>query len=162
MILSEGINKVRVFVLPGGISGNGLPITSGFGIVKWESVLNNKLYQVYVNGKFSGVSQSSNQRRIIVPLTNCRETAINIEVYAVDYQEANTDFSDVINKTSQARLKIELQKTINGYVDFFIEDEKQNKESIKIQAERNGFGWGVFGYSDFGYENSNSPGFGKG
>jgi hypothetical protein len=164
MILSEGINKVRAFAIPGGVCQNGKSNDlQGFVLVKWDSPYKDKRHQVYVNGKFSGVTTENSQRVIVAPLPVSTETAVLIEVFAVESQNANTDFSEAFtNKQTQGRVKIEFSKTMDGNVDFYIGDEKQNKESVKIQSGKNGFGWGGFGNHDFGFDYSSLPGFGKG
>jgi len=168
MILSDGISNVRAFALPAGVGSDGQANQlTGAAIVKWRSTYDDMLHQVYVNGRFAGVTIDSTQRQIVVPLPLSQETAVRIEVFAVDLQNANTDFSETIgtDKVQSARIKIEFPKTMDGNADIYCENEKQNKAAIKIKndfSEKIGFGLSCFGKSDFGYDGSAAIGFGSG
>jgi hypothetical protein len=172
MILSEGISRVRAFALPAGVSGDGFANQlTGAAVVKWHSTYSDMLHQVYVNGRFAGVTVEPAQRQLIVPIPLSQETAVRIEVFAVEPECAGIDFSDEINsKQSQAgRVKIEFPRTdnlpTNGSVDYYLNDDKLNKRAIGIWPEcedKSGFGLSCFGLSDFGYDGSAAIGFGKG
>ncbi|HBG27488.1 MAG: hypothetical protein A2Y10_02845 [Planctomycetes bacterium GWF2_41_51] len=171
MLLSE-VSKVRVYALPAGVSGSGKANQlAGSAIVKWNSTYTNMLHQVYVNGRFAGVTVGCTQRMIIVPLPLSQKTAVKIEVFAVDYLNTNTDYSEVIRseQIQAARIKIEFPMTdelpVDGNLDIYFEDKKLNKATIKIQneySEKGGFGLSSFGKSDFGYDGSAAVGFGRG
>jgi hypothetical protein len=160
MLISEGINQVRAFAL-----------SVNAAVVKWHSTHSDKLHQVYVNGRFAGATIELSQRLIAVLVPLSQTAAVKIEIFAVEPQFANTDFSDELDaaQTQAGRVKIEFPRTDNlpagGIADFYFEDNKLNNKSIKIQpafADKGGFGLSSFGLSDFGFDGSASIGFGKG
>ncbi|MCX5633393.1 MAG: hypothetical protein NTW93_06955 [Phycisphaerae bacterium] len=172
MILSEGISRVRAFVLPAGVSGNGAANQlAGAAVVKWYSIYSDMLYQVYVNGRFAGVTIELGQKQLIVPVPLSQETAVRIEVYAVEPGYADIDFSDEFQtqQIQAGRVKLEFPRTdnlpLNGNVDYYLQGDRLNRRDIKIQpesADKGGFGLSCFGRSDFGYDGSAAIGFGKG
>ena len=160
MILSEEISSVRAFTL-----------SAGAAVVKWHSAYSDMLYQVYINGRFAGVTIEPAQRHLIVPIPLSQKTAVRVEVFAVEPEYADVDFSDEINseQNQTGRAKIEFPRTDNlpsgGSVDYYLDDDKLNSRPIKIQpesADKGGFGLSCFGRSDFGYDGSAAIGFGKG
>ncbi len=169
MIFSEGISKVRAYAIAGGVNGDGdANQLAGAAVVKWQSIYDDKLHQVYVNGKFAGVTAGCAQREIIAALPMSVKAAVKIEVFAVNRENANIDYSETINtKVQSARIKIEFAKTnrlpIDGNASIYFQGEKLNQESIKIYNEfRKGFGLNGFGRSDFGFEGSGAIGLGRG
>jgi len=171
-VISEGISRVRAFALPAGMSRDGQANQlAGAAIIKWHSTYSDMLHQVYVNGKFAGVTVEPAQRQIVVPIPLSQKTAVRIEVFAVEPRFADTDFSDVVDvrQTQAGRVKIGFPRTDNlpldGNVDYYLNNEKLNKRRIKIHpksADKGGFGLSCFGLSDFGYDGSAAIGFGKG
>jgi hypothetical protein len=160
MILSEGISRVRAFTL-----------SAGAAVVKWHSIYSDMLYQVYVNGRFAGVTIEPGQKQLIVPVPLSGQTAVRIEVYAVEPGYADIDFSDEFQtqQVQAGRVKLEFPRTdnlpANGNVDYYLQGDRQNRRDIKIQlesADKGGFGLSCFGRSDFGYDGSAAIGFGKG
>jgi hypothetical protein len=102
MILSEGISRVRAFVLPAGVSGNGAANQlAGAAVVKWYSIYSDMLYQVYVNDRFAGVTIEPDQKQLIVPVPLSQETAVRIEVYAVEPGYADIQTSSRPNRFRQ-------------------------------------------------------------
>jgi hypothetical protein len=159
-MLSEGISRVRAFTL-----------AIGTAVVKWHSTYSDKLYQVYVNGGFAGATVELTQRQMIVPIPLSQKTAARIEVFAVEPQFADVDFSDELDsrENQTGRVKIEFPRTDNlpmdGKADYYLEENKLNNGNIKIQpdfADKGGFGLSCFGNSDFGFDGSAAIGFGKG
>lgn len=165
MLLSDGISEVRAFGQSNGVSGDGQPNQlTGFAIVKWYSIYNDMQHQVYVNGKFAGVTVDCLQRQMVVPLPVSQEAAVKIEVFATD--SANEIEESILENN---RIRIQFPKTdhlpIEGTVDFYLEDEKLNKEEIKIHSvfcDKGGFGLACFELSDFGFDGSSTIGLGKG
>ncbi|MFA5291641.1 MAG: hypothetical protein WC496_01255 [Phycisphaerae bacterium] len=160
MLINEGINKVRAFVLAGGTA-----------VVKWHSTYDDKLYQVYVNGRFAGATIEPMQREIVVAIPFSVMTAARIEVFAVEPEFADTDFSNEVESGQKqtGRVKLELPRTddlpMGGEVNFYLEGNRLNNRSIKILpefADKGGFGLSGFGSSDFGYDGSAAIGLGKG
>ena len=172
MILSQGIDRVRAFALPAGVRSDGSANQlAGATIVKWHSTYTDMLHQVYVNGKFAGATVEPGQRQLIVPIPLSQRTAVRIEVFAVEPQFADVDFSEKIDsgQIQAGRVKIEFPRAdnlpIDGKVDYYLEGNRLNNRSIKIQpefADKGGFGMSCFGNSDFGFDGSAATGFGKG
>ena len=171
-IISEQISRVRAFALPAGVNCDGLSNQlAGMAIVKWHSTHGNMLHQVYVNDRFAGVTVEPGQQQLIVPLPLSQKSAVRIEVFAVEPQFSDSDFSDelVAGQTQAGRVKIEFARTDNlppsGSVDYYSDGDRLNNRSMKIwpeSADKNGFGLSSFGMSDFGFDGSAAPGFGKG
>ena len=156
MISSEGIDKVRAFVL-----------TAGAAIVKWHSTNSDMLHQVYVNGRFAGATVEPMQRQLIVPISLSVKTAVQIEVFAVEPGDSDIDYS--VGQSQSGRAKIEFPRTDNlptgGSVNYYLENNRLSNRSIKIQpefADKGGFGLSSFAMSDFGYDGSAAMGLGKG
>jgi len=84
-LISSGIERVRAFELPGGIWEDG-----GYGgmprivLVRWWSAWSDKFYQIYVNGKYAGVTVDGQQRQMIVQIPTSLESPVRIEVFAVE------------------------------------------------------------------------------
>ena len=172
VIISEGISKVRAFVLPAGVNCDGLVNQlAGMAIVKWHSTHGNMLHQIYVNDRFAGVTVESGQQQLSVPVPLSQKSAVRIEVFAVEPEYADFDFSDelITGQTQAGRVKIEFARTddlsLNSRVDYYSNGDRLNNRSIKIwpeSADKGGFGLSCFGISDFGYDGSVAIGFGKG
>jgi len=179
-LIRSGIETVRALELPGGIRGDGgyvaVPRTA---LVKWRSSLSGKLHQVYVNGRFAGATGDSEQRRMVVHIPTSLEGAVRIEVFAVEAEEADTDFSDDIarRQADSGRVRIILLRSqdlpIDAVAEVFFDRgtgeidyaEPLSKQPIKIWPSRQdkaGFGMSRFGAGDFGYDSAAAVGFGKG
>ncbi len=171
-MLSEGISRVRAFALPVGVGGNGAANQlAGAAVVKWHSIYSNMLHQVYINEKFAGATIEAGQRQLIVPVPLSQKTAVRIEVFAAEPGCGDVDCLGEINsgQTQAGRVKIEFPRMdnlpLNGSADYFLEGDRLNSRSIKIQPEfvdKGGLGLSCFGMSDFGYDGSAAVGFGKG
>jgi hypothetical protein len=179
-ITGNGIEKVRAFEVPAGIWVDGrcvgLPQTV---LVKWHSCWPNMFYQVYVNGQYAGATVDSQQRQMIVQLPTFLETPIRIEVFAVEAEDANTDFSNDIDSLigQSGRVKISLLRSqnlpIGATVQIYFDngtgeinyDNPLNDSPIRVWSvwqDKAGFGISRFGASDFGYDSAAAVGFGKG
>jgi hypothetical protein len=179
-LTGNSIEKVRAFEVPAGIWADGrcvgLPRTV---LVKWHSCWSNMFYQVYVNGQYAGATVDSQQRQMIVQMPTSLETPVRIEVFAVEVEEANTDFSNDIDSSigQSGRVRIGLLRSQNlpigataqiyfdngtGEIDY---DNPLNNSSIRVwpaRQDKAGFGMSRFGASDFGYDSAAAVGFGKG
>jgi hypothetical protein len=177
-LISNGIDSVRVFELPGGIWPDGkcvnMPQTA---LVKWRSVLNDVLYQVYVNGKYAGSTVHFAQRKMVVPVPASFISAIRIEVFAVLPEHANMDLSYELSEISgNERVKIILlrnqQLPADAAIQIYsdkgtgqIDYNNPVSDFIRIWPnwqDKAGFGMSRFGFSDFGYDSAAAVGFGKG
>jgi hypothetical protein len=161
MILCEKISNVQVFSLPMGVSADGSANQlTGFAVVKWHSEYNLP-HQVYVNGKFAAAADTE-QRQMIISLPLSQKAAVKIEVYAVDLQNADTDFSELIESEHKpSRVQIEFPKMLDGCIDIYREDEKLTNQTIRLFSLI-GFGLAGFGQSDFAFDSGAAAGLGKG
>jgi hypothetical protein len=177
---SNGIEKVRVFKLPVGIWADGkVAGSSQTALVKWHSSLSGMFYQLYVNGCYAGVTVDSQQRQMVVQMPASLERPVQIEVFAVEPEEVNTDFSDKISLSigQSGRVRIILLRGQNlsigatvqvysdwgdGEIDY---DKPFNDSPVRVWPvwqDKAGFGMGGFGTSDFGWDCAAAVGFGKG
>jgi len=180
-LVGEGIRLVRACELPGGIWADG-----GFfgaprvALVEWsaDAGVGDKLFQVYVNGRYAGATADVDQRRMIVPLPASLETPVRVEVFAVEQDEAHRDFSDELDRwVGNGRVRLSLLRSQElpvrataevyfdngtGTVDY---DEPLNDEPIRIWPawqDKAGHGMSRFGVGDFGYDGAAAVGFGRG
>jgi len=179
-LISNGIDKVRVFELPSGIWANGRSVSAPrTALVRWNSCWSDKFYQVYVKGQYAGVTIDSQQRQMIVQVPTSLEIPVRIEVFAVEADQADTDFSNEIDLSpaQSGRVKVTLLRGQNlpigstaqiyfdngtGEIDY---DNPLTNSPIQIWPawqDKTGFGMSRFGASDFGYDSAAAVGFGKG
>jgi len=179
-LVDSGIEKVRVFELPCGIWADGRYVGSPrVALVKWRSCWDGMFYQVYVNGRYAGVTVDSQQREMIVQIPTCLMAPVRIEVFAVEAEQADTDFSKEVEPLigRSGRVKISVLRAQNlpigasaqiyfdngtGEIDY---DSPLNDSPIKVWPvwqDKAGFGMSRFGISDFGYDSAAAVGFGKG
>jgi hypothetical protein len=177
---SNGITGVRTFKLPGGIAPDGgCFIEPRVALVKWYSSFTDKLYQVYVNGKYAGATLDARQRQTVVSLPASFSTAIKIEVFAVEPEDAHKDFSYELDdsKPYSGAVVIKLLRCQSlplgsiiqiysdrgsGEIDY---ENPINAEPIRVWPsvfEKSGFGTSRFGEGDFGYDSAAAIGFGRG
>lgn len=179
-LLSDGINNVRALAIPAGISADGT-VTENIGatLVKWRSNHLDKIHQVYVNGKFASVTVDYGQREMVVSIPSSVQTAVKIEVFATEAENAHLDQSSQLNSSEiqQGRLQIDFAKThnlpIGATVDYYHDNGSGNVDydnALNVLPiplwprwqDNAGFGLSSFGKSDFGFDSSASVGFGKG
>jgi hypothetical protein len=178
-LISNGIDSVRAFALPGGIWPNGESVnTPHVAFVKWRSVLKEVLYQIYVNGKFAGSTVHFEQKQMIVPIPASFTCAIKIEVFAVLPKYADVDLSsEFCGSYDNGRVKIIMSRTQNlpadatlqiyfdngtGQIDYDNPFEDKSLQIWPSWQDKAGFGMSRFGCVDFGYDSSAAVGFGKG
>lgn len=180
MLISEGINKVRAFELPAGVWPDGdsvaMPRTV---LLRWQSSLRDKFYQVYVNGRYCATSNGTEQRQMLIQLPSSFSSSVRIEVFAVDASDADKDFTDELDNSDgkSGRVKISLLReqklAADAMVNIYFDngtgeidyDNAINSELIEVWADwqdKGGFGMSSFGRSDFGRGWSASVGFGMG
>jgi hypothetical protein len=179
-LICNRIESVRAIGLPAGIRADGsAPEAPRIALVKWRSVWTDKLHQVYVNGRYAGTTQDSCQRQIIVPIPTSSEAPVRVEVFAIEAEDANVDFSDelVQSPTNNGRVRIILLRSQNlpigatadvyydagtGEIDY---GHPLNDKPIRIWPtwqDKAGFGMSRFAIGDFGYDAGAAIGFGKG
>ena len=177
--VSDGIDRVRAFGLAAGVSADGRTVDAPQSVlVKWRSEYKDKLHQVYINGKFAGVTGSCRERMMVVAIPSEHTTAVCIEVYAVDSSRGNVDFSEDIKLVNQAcRVRIQWPRFLSlpfegcaniysdygeGGIDY---ETVLNTERIRLWPawqDKGGFGLCRFAQSDFGFDGSAAVGFGLG
>lgn len=179
-LISTGIDKVRVFELPCAIwadgSNVGLPRVV---LLKWWSGWCDKFHQIYVNGEYAGVTFDNVQRQTVIQIPTSSEYPVRIEVFAVEANQADTDFSSEIASPNcqTGRVGITMLRGQNlpigatsqvyfdngsGEMDY---DKPLNNLPIRIWPswwDKAGLGMCGFGTSDFGFDSAVAVGFGKG
>jgi len=179
-LISNGIESVRAFELPCGIWEDGKCIEAPrVALVKWRSSLQDLFYQVYVNGQYVGTTLDSQQRQMVVPIPTSLELPVRIEVFAVEAEHANTDFSNklVWRPADSRRVRIILLRSqklpIGATAEIYFDngtgeidyDNPLTNSPIRIWPawqDKTGFAMSRFGLGDFGYESAAVVGFGKG
>ena len=177
---SNGIDSVRAFDLPAGILANGQYVQEPrVALVKWQSTFSDKLHQVYVNGRYSGTTFDSGQRQLIVQVPTSPECPVRIEVFAVEAEYADIDFSSELTMppVDSGRVTIMLLRSQNlpvgattqiyfdngtGQIDY---NNPITDTPIRIWAawqDKTGLGMSRFGLGDFGWDSAAAVGFGKG
>ncbi len=179
-LIDSGIHSVRAFALPAGIRADGRCVQAPRdALVKWHSMWTGKLHQVYVNGRYAGTTLDDQQRQMVVPIPTSPESPVRIEVFAVELQEADTDFASELGQpvTDTGRVKITLLRSQNlpadaaaniyfdngtGQMDY---DHPLTDPPIQIWPawqDKAGFAMSEFGLGDFGYDAAAAVGLGKG
>jgi len=179
-LISTGIESVRAYELPAGIWADGQCIeVPRFALVKWRSAWSDKFHQVYVNGQYAGTTLDSRQRQMVVPIPTSFESPVRIEVFAVEAEDAYTDFSNeyLRRPIDSGRVKITLLRSQNlpagataeiyfdngtGQIDY---DNPLTDSPIRIwpaHQDKAGFAMSGFSLGDFGYDSAASVGFAKG
>ena len=177
-LISSGIDKIRAFELPAGIRNDGscagMP---RIALVKWRSSWSDKLYQIYVNGRYAGTTVETGQREMIVKLPISLVTAVRIEVFAVEANQWDIDFSDELDSTlNNGTVTITMLRSqslpADAKVQIFsnggageIDYDNPLSDLIPVWPvwqDKAGLGMSRFGLSDFGYDSVAAVGFGKG
>ncbi|HUT46804.1 MAG TPA: hypothetical protein VMX36_11000 [Sedimentisphaerales bacterium] len=179
-LYSNGIDSVRAFDLPVGIRADGQFIKEPrVALVKWRSTWSDKFHQVYVNGRYAGTTLDSQQRLLLVPGPMSPECPVRIEVFAVEAEYADSDFSSELERppADGGRVTITLLRSQNlprdavadiyfdngtGQVDY---DNPITNTPIRIWPawqDKAGFAMSRFGLGDFGWDSAAAVGFSKG
>jgi len=177
---SDGIDSVRAFDLPAGIRMDGRFIKRPqVVLVKWRSTWSDKFHQVYVNGRYAGSTLDNEQRQLIVPVPSCQDSPVRIEVFAVDSEHADTDFSSELDRppVDNGCVKITLLRSqklpMDAVADIYFDngmgqidyDNPITNTPIRIWPawqNKAGFTMSRFGLGDFGWDSAAAVGFGKG
>ena len=179
-LISDGIERVRAFELPGGIWASGGSVTAPrTALVKWRSCWSDKFHQIYVNGRYAGTTLGTEQRQMIVQTPTSLEAPVRIEIFAVEADESDTDFSSEIDSSikQSGRVRISLLRSQNLPIGSIIQiyfdngtgeinyDNSLNEVPIRVWPnwqDKAGFGMSRFGFSDFGYDSAAAVGLGRG
>jgi hypothetical protein len=177
-LIRNGIDKIRVFELPIGVWANGAIVAGPrVCLVKWHSAWIDKVHQVYVNGEYAGATVDGEQRQMAVATPNCFDRAVRVEVFAVEPEEADIDFSKEFSSDcgEGGRVKLSLLRSqrladgarfrvyYNGGTGAIDYEQAIGEGPVWVcRQDKAGFGLSRFGESDFGYEWSGGVGFGKG
>jgi hypothetical protein len=179
-LYSDGIDSIRAFDLPAGIWPDGQYVKEPrVALIKWRSTWSNKFHQVYVNGRYAGTTLDSEQRQLLVPVPTSPECPVRIEVFTVDSEHADTDFSSELIKgaVDSGRVTITLLRSQNlpmdAAADIYFDDSSGQidyenpltSKPIRIWPawqDKAGLGMSRFGLSDFGWDSAAAIGFGKG
>ncbi len=177
---SNGIDSVRAFDLPAGIRADGQYVEAPrVALIKWRSTFSDKFHQVYVNGRYSGTTLDSGQRQLIVQVPTSPECPVRIEVFAVEAEYADIDFSSELTRppVDSGRIMITLLRSQNlpagataqiyfdngtGQIDY---NNPITDKPIRIWPawqDKAGLGMSRFGLGDFGWDSAAAVGFAKG
>ena len=175
-----GIENVRVLVLPDGVAADGrCAAVSRTALVTWHSSRAGMHYQVYLNGRFAGSTLEAGQRQLVVHAPSSFQSAVRVEVIAVEPAEAHIDFACELDRpaagSGRVRLAILRSQTLpieatanvycdpgTGQIDY---TTPLNSVPISIwpcRQDKAGLGMAQFGAGDFGYDSAAAVGFGKG
>jgi len=176
----EVIDNVRAFPLPDGITADGCPVSmSRTALVTWRSTLDDMLYQVYVNGRFGGVTIEAEQRQLVVHSPTSLLSPVQIEVVGVEPKDACVDFRETLDgpRTDAGRVTLRLLRsqmlpiaaTVSiysdngtGTIDYANPVHAEPLPVWPTWQDKAGFGMARFGMGDFGYDCAASIGFGNG
>ncbi len=179
-LVRAGIENVRVFVLPDGVTAGGQCVAvSRAALVAWHSSLEGMCYQIYVNGRFAGGTVDTEQRQLVIHAPSSFQSAVRVEVVGVDPKDAHIDFAHRVQQpaASAGRVRLTILRsqslpaaaTANVYFDNGTGQidytAPLNPTPILIwpcPQDKAGFGTAQFGAGDFGYDAATSIGFGKG
>jgi len=178
-LTSNGIDSVRAFDLPAGIRENGQFVeTPQAALVKWRSNLHDVFYQVYVNGRYAGVTIDSEQRQLVVPIPTSLQTPVRIEVFAVEPEHAHIDLSSELKPPADSgRVLIRLLQSQNLRIDSAVQiyfgngtgtidyDNPLTAAPIRIwpaRQDKAGFAMAAFGLTDLGFDAAAAVGFARG
>jgi hypothetical protein len=177
-LINSGIDSVRVFELPIGVWADGA-IAAGprVCLVRWRSAWVDKVHQVYVNGEYAGTTIDCEQRQMVVATPNCFDRAVRVEIFAVEPEEADIDFSDELAGDSgdRGRVRLSLLRSqrlaagarfkvyYNGGAGEIDYEQAIGEGLVWVsRQDKAGFGLSRFGEGDFGYEWAGGLGFGRG
>jgi hypothetical protein len=180
LFLREGIDQVRALTLPDGVAADGSWVgMSGAALVTWHSSHATMFHQVYVNRQFAGATIDAQQRQLVVLVSSSFNTAVRIDVVAVEPKDVQGDFTDelvslptgsgCVRLTLLRSQALPIQATANVYCDngtgMVDYTDPLNDVPIPIWPcvqDKAGFGMAHFGTGDFGYDSAASIGFGRG
>ncbi len=179
-LIDNGIHSVRAFALPAGIRADGQCVQAPrVALVQWHSTWTDKFHQVYVNSRYAGTTLDDQQRQMIVPIPTSLEAPVRIEVFVVEPQDADMDFSSELTSPSagSGRVKLTFLASQNlpagaaaniyfdnrtGQIDY---NHPLTDSPIRIWPawqDKAGFAMSGFGLGDFGYDSPAAVGLGKG
>jgi len=179
-LYSNDIDSVRAFDLPAGIRSDGQFLKEPHvALVKWRSTWSDKFHQVYVNGRYAGTTFDNEQRQLIIPIPTTSECPVRIEVFAVEPEYADTDFSSELDRppVDSGRVSVTLLRSQNLPIDATAQiyfdngtgqvDYENPITNTPIQIwpawqDKAGFAMSRFGLGDFGWDSAAAAGFGKG
>ena len=174
---TEQIESVRAESFPmGRLRGGKVLATPGLVLVRWRSGLSDRLFQVYVNGCFAGVTSEVDERVMLVHVEPGGLAAIEVVAVGagdrwVDHCLELTGFSDRDSSHVELRVPrrggLPLKSVMRVYWDFgsgVIDFSEALGERVVWLEEAEKWGWGLdgFGVGDFGYSGTGAVGLGKG
>lgn len=179
-LYSDGIDSIRVFDLPASIQTDGRYVKEPHAaLVKWQSTWSDKFHQVYINSRYAGTTLDCQQRQLLVPVPTSPESPIRVEVFAVEPEYSDEDFSSELDRPSieNGRIKITLLRSQNlpmgatadvyfdngtGQIDY---GKPVTNSPIRIWPawqDKAGFGMSRFSLGDFGWDSTAAVAFGRG
>ncbi len=155
-----------------------VPPSPAAALVTWRSSHAGMLHQVYLNGRFAGATIDAEQRQLVVQPPGSFQSAVRVEVVAVEPKDAHMDFADELDpppaggRVGSVILRSQTlplgaastctSTTAPGQIDY---SKPLNASPIPVwpcPQDKAGFGMARFGTGDFGYDSAACVGFGKG
>lgn len=180
VLISSGIKNVKAFELSDGVWADGASVgIAKVALVKWKSSYIDKFYHVYVNGRLAGESLDTQQRQMIVAVPTSFQSAVRIEVFAINVSDVGGDYSSEIDfsEGQSGRVKINILRSQklpagsqikiycdggSGTIDYSQPINGRPLWVWPVWQDKAGFGGSRFGESDFGFDWAGSVGLGKG
>jgi len=174
---TDNIDRVWVTWFAAGMLSSGkLAAVPGMIQVSWKSSETDKLFQVYVNGRWGGVTSDPEQRKLLVEYEHSHLAAI--EIIAVEPEEKYTDYEGqvrgffhvrgphvIVSWPKRGTIPLGSKVAIfgdggTGEMDY--ENPLAIREVWEGETEKWGWGLDEFGQGDFGYSGTGSIGWGRG
>jgi len=175
-LISSDVEKVRAYALSVSVGADGNVINEPLSVlVSWQSEYDDKLYQIYINGKLCGFTEDVNERQVVVPFRSSWQSSICIEVFAVIPLQAINDYSNEVEFAGGSRVRLRwIRKAavpLGAVANIFsnggsgeIDYQDPVEEGLPywgVWQDKWGFGLSCFGASDFGYDGAGAAGFGR-
>ncbi len=179
-LVSEGIDRVRVFSVPVGVYRDGDRVRAPrVAIVRWRSEWLDKLHQIYVGGRLGGTTLTCEQREMAIAFPSFGGRPVRVEVFAVRPADADIDFGEELEggEDRSGRVSIRILRSqglpaaaqVNIYSDGGTGEvnyeQPMDEQPVNVWAawqDKAGFGMVRFGHGDFGFDSAAARGFGKG
>jgi len=174
------ITDVRAYILSAGIVRDGECVReTRRAVIKWHSGWSGRLHQVYVNGRYAGTTVECEQRMLVVAVPGELLTAVRIEVFAVEMDSCQRDFSGQLDSAvvSSGRVRLRIVRCQQlpagailsiygdggtGQIDYQSPLSSGPIYVWRAWQDKCGFGMSGFGSCDFGYDSAAAVGFGRG
>ncbi len=176
-LISNGIDQVRAYALSAGVGADGNTINEPLSVlVSWQSIHDDKLHQIYINGDLCGFTENIFDRQVVLAFCSSWESVVRIEVFAIEPIEGINDYSSELEYRDGNRVRVswirKASLALESVVDVFSNGGSGDidfQEPVgaglpcwDVWQDKWGFGLSYFGVSGFGYDGEGAVGFGRG